>query len=281
MNRDSSIDIAKGIGIILVVWGHQFENCPIHDWIYLFHMPLFFFLGGCFIKNESYPVFLYKKVRTLFLPFLFFYSSSLVLKIILYRLKESNWEFLFNEYFFDTRSINYPLWFIVCLFVAMNVYYFIRRSRYEAILIAMSFCIAGLLYYKNIRLPIYLTQSLLAIGFIYLGEKFYKVSINNIRLLWISLLTLPFFVYAGINHIKVDMGGLTIDSNLMLFLLPAVSGIGITLLISRVISPYKCSLPLQSLGRFSLFVFALHANTGFLDSACKKIVEITPPPQNC
>lgn len=67
--RDNSIDIAKGIGIILVVWGHQFANCPILNWICLFHMPLFFFLGGCFINDEKYSVFLYKKIRTLFIPF--------------------------------------------------------------------------------------------------------------------------------------------------------------------------------------------------------------------
>lgn len=36
--RDKSIDIAKGIGIILVVYGHL--PCLIREEIYLFHMPL-------------------------------------------------------------------------------------------------------------------------------------------------------------------------------------------------------------------------------------------------
>ena len=38
--RDRSIDIAKGIGIITVVWGHV--PCTNIQGIYLFHMPLFF-----------------------------------------------------------------------------------------------------------------------------------------------------------------------------------------------------------------------------------------------
>ena len=42
--RDKSIDIAKGIGIILVVYGHL--ACPISEEIFLFHMPLFFLLSG-------------------------------------------------------------------------------------------------------------------------------------------------------------------------------------------------------------------------------------------
>ena len=280
MNRDSSIDISKGIGIILVVWAHQFGICPIHDWIYLFHMPLFFFLGGCFIKNESYPVFLYKKTRTLLVPFIFFYLSSLILKIILYRLREGNFDFMTHGYFFSTSSINFPLWFIVCLFIAINIYYFIRKFRYEAVkavLVTVSFCIACLLYYKNVKLPVFLTQALLAIGFIYLGEKFYKARLSNIRLFWITLITLPFFVFAGIKGIKVDMGGLVIDKNFMLFLLPAFSGIGLTLLISRLICKYKGANVLQSLGRFSLYIFALHVNTSFLDAICRKIVEFTPP----
>lgn len=46
--RDTTVDIAKGLGIFLVVLGHV----PIPMWlctpIYLFHMPLFFFLSGMF-----------------------------------------------------------------------------------------------------------------------------------------------------------------------------------------------------------------------------------------
>lgn len=39
--RNNIIDIAKGIGIILVVAGHSMEWPK--NFIYLFHMPLFFF----------------------------------------------------------------------------------------------------------------------------------------------------------------------------------------------------------------------------------------------
>lgn len=84
MQRDKSVDIAKGIGIILVVWGHTFGCCPIFNWIHLFHMPLFFLLSGCFINpNESYRVFFYKKWRTLLVPFISFYLICLSIKLIL------------------------------------------------------------------------------------------------------------------------------------------------------------------------------------------------------
>ncbi len=42
-NRDKSLDIAKAICIILMVVGHS--GCPtyLHDFVYMFHMPCFFF----------------------------------------------------------------------------------------------------------------------------------------------------------------------------------------------------------------------------------------------
>lgn len=53
MKRVESVTIAKAIGIILMVVGHSgLGGYPIR-FIYLFHMPLFFFLSGyCF--KESY-----------------------------------------------------------------------------------------------------------------------------------------------------------------------------------------------------------------------------------
>ena len=48
--RDSTWDAVKGIGIILMVIGHS--GCPtfLHDFIYLFHMGLFFFVSGRYLK---------------------------------------------------------------------------------------------------------------------------------------------------------------------------------------------------------------------------------------
>lgn len=40
------LDVLKGIGIILVVVGHIYSNKTIFNWLYSFHMPLFFFAAG-------------------------------------------------------------------------------------------------------------------------------------------------------------------------------------------------------------------------------------------
>ena len=45
--RAGYLDIAKGIGILLVVWAHA--RGPFSTYIYQFHMPLFFFDFWLFI----------------------------------------------------------------------------------------------------------------------------------------------------------------------------------------------------------------------------------------
>ena len=68
MTRKVSIDIAKGLGICLVVLGHLSDyfgaNMPrVYSFIYLFHVPLFFFLSGLFYKEyDSFSVILKKEV---------------------------------------------------------------------------------------------------------------------------------------------------------------------------------------------------------------------------
>ena len=72
-NNCNSITIAKAIGIILMVVGHS--GCPkaLFNFIYLFHMPLFFFCSGIFYKEISSmnaaTLFLKKRINGLYIPF--------------------------------------------------------------------------------------------------------------------------------------------------------------------------------------------------------------------
>jgi len=73
--RIEYLDIARGIGILLVVLGHNdFEVISefVHQVIYSFHIPLFFFLSGYFI-NTSIPFFDFfkKRFNSLLKPYLF------------------------------------------------------------------------------------------------------------------------------------------------------------------------------------------------------------------
>lgn len=68
IERRYDLDIAKGIGIILVVWAHA--NGPLTDIIGQFHMPLFFFISGMlFHDNGNLFPYIKRKCNSLLLPF--------------------------------------------------------------------------------------------------------------------------------------------------------------------------------------------------------------------
>lgn len=107
--RINWIDIARGIGIILVVFGHTWrENLP-KDWLYSFHMPLFFFISGWLVNIKktnliNWKNFLIKKFLSLIVPYVLF----ILLTYLYWSVIESH----FRE--FDEG----PLWFLLVLFVS-------------------------------------------------------------------------------------------------------------------------------------------------------------------
>jgi fucose 4-O-acetylase-like acetyltransferase len=56
-SRNSTIDVAKGVGIFFVVLGHNWlsthEKSELSRVIFSFHMPLFFFLAGIFLRASD------------------------------------------------------------------------------------------------------------------------------------------------------------------------------------------------------------------------------------
>jgi fucose 4-O-acetylase-like acetyltransferase len=86
------IEMLKGISIILVILGHAIIVYPIdlhnilwckilYDFIYTFHMPLFFAVSGyCFSYNKNYVQFIKKKVVRLLFPYIIFSLPDLLLR---------------------------------------------------------------------------------------------------------------------------------------------------------------------------------------------------------
>lgn len=71
--RNSVISIIKGLAIILMVVGHAEAPELITNFIYTFHMPVFFICAGYFFSRKyvSDPwSFISKRFRGLYLPFL-------------------------------------------------------------------------------------------------------------------------------------------------------------------------------------------------------------------
>lgn len=130
MKRLLYLDIMRGIAIWLVVIGHiiQYNNCvdwmhnPVFEWIYSFHMPLFFYISGYLAYKTTkietfsdYMSYSKKKVFALLVPLVV-------------------WSLIGNRYFFaknidsfqmiDLWNVFYlrGLWFLKYLFVISLLY---------------------------------------------------------------------------------------------------------------------------------------------------------------
>lgn len=117
------IDVAKGIGIILVVLGHSMF--PKHILISGFHMPLFFILAGItFSARTNFTTFIFKKIQRILIPFFFWYILSYLLGLS-----------------------NGPLWFLYTLFGSLVcIYVLVKYANLfcqSFIVLVTSLCIWG------------------------------------------------------------------------------------------------------------------------------------------
>lgn len=126
--RTVSIDYAKGIGIIFVVFGHvillrdgrigsnALPNLP--EWIYSFHMPLFFVINGVLLGLKgSLRINVKNKFLTYMIPY-FFWSGVYIFLLLIANPK--SWRNIVLERGYATltgRGIA-PLWFLSSLFFA-------------------------------------------------------------------------------------------------------------------------------------------------------------------
>ena len=134
--RVQYIDIAKGIGILLVVLGHNDLNAYhplLHRFIYAFHMALFFFLSGIFFNpDRPFKVLVKKRFDGLIKPLIF--TILLIYGISLFFGKISLSDVairLFKSLYMTGPYLNWvQLWFLPLLFlVNLYAYFFYKFTR--------------------------------------------------------------------------------------------------------------------------------------------------------
>ena len=155
-NRIKFVDIARGLGIILVVFGHaivpEIRNTSnifmnIYKYIYIFHMPLFFFISGYVfeINKEKYSdkkLFIKKKAQNLLIPYLTFSIISYIVIFLclnitglrdilinagykITNIGESTYQILLCS-----NNIDKHIWFVYALFFVFLFNIFIKNKSY-------------------------------------------------------------------------------------------------------------------------------------------------------
>ena len=69
-NRIEWLDIAKGLGIFCIVIGHNIVPQWLSDWVFSFHVPLFFIVSGYFYRQRSLAETIEKGWKQLLRPML-------------------------------------------------------------------------------------------------------------------------------------------------------------------------------------------------------------------
>lgn len=271
-------DIAKGIGIILVVIGHSFPDSTklaagsfvyfLYKMIYSFHMPLFFFVSGLvsagIVKkigaNEKLRE-IKKKAMRLLVPYFVFGAIFIPLRVVFAEFARFSYDFTKLYTVFLGNNPCGQLWFLYVLFLFSLI----------AILFATE---------KNI------TWLLIPAAIVTLVSPYATLYYDGIS--WYNSLFMCFFYFAGLNisryhdrlykHMDPRLLFVSVPAFAgafalfmlsgefyMLKILTASTGIVTVLCLSELISRIKTSLisdALQECGKYSMDIYIIHSPAG-------------------
>lgn len=174
VNRIEWIDIAKGIGIILMVIGHTGIGANVSRFIYSFHMPMFFVLSGILYNHEKYKSFralLKARLYSLCIPYLVF---TVVAFVGMRALGLVEWVELYKGW------SGYALWFIPVLLMTELAYnricHLMSRLNFATggviFLLLLCICTGYLVSLEGVHLYYKIEVVLFAIFFFGCGHRF-------------------------------------------------------------------------------------------------------------
>lgn len=150
MERDYTIDIAKAIGIILMIIGHC-HGLPwlFRNFIFSFHMPLFFIFSGYFYKPQIIKGLIFSGFKHLVRPYLITSLAAILLCVIAQHYDSAGKKIIGMmmsnggqacEKYGSTLPLIGPIWFLLALFWCKIFYAYIKqRTNYP---LAYSFIIS-------------------------------------------------------------------------------------------------------------------------------------------
>ena len=265
--RITWIDMARGYGILLVIFAHLYVG-PLHSWIYSFHLPLFFFLSGYLFKtSESFLSFLIKKIKSLLIPYIFlglpviiFYTFSSralsipgVIDIVM--------SFIFQQKFLN-------IWFITCLFILEIVFYFVSKyikSDLGILLISVLSVLIGYVFYQTTDMLLYwnadtclMALPFYSVGYILRKKGVIQKCLDNLSLSFILFVSFVFInlIFWYVNYRQETSLNMFYNSYGIIpaTYLSAFAGIFFMIIISNFINIDIVNY----IGRNSMIYFVLH-----------------------
>lgn len=193
--RDSSFDILKGLGIILMIWVHC-KTPAISQFAYTFHMPLFLFISGYFYKRRIFKQELSLDIQRIIVPYLFTCFVMIVLAYIFFdnfSLKFMTKTAMLSSLWggavfgslstFTERLFIGPLWFLLGLFwtrlIFCTMLRFIKSDLICGSIIFVLAITAKCIFEVFGHVPLSILQAFGCSGFFYMGFIAKKYDLLN------------------------------------------------------------------------------------------------------
>lgn len=274
--RVGYFDIAKGIGMILVIIGHL-GVAPINHFIYSFHMPLFFFCAGYFLSQKmDIGSFIKKKARQLIIPYYFTCMILVCIVIIIDVIKGNTFDIVILDVIKWTISALYAsgnrepfgiprigaIWFLWALFIGITIVRIMidRLNKIFITLFAIAFLILGTYSSDIWWLPLSIQPAFCGILFVILG--FYC---NQIKLDFQMYKPIAFVLFVAwfcsSIYIETNMAKGVYSHGLFNYLV-AIDGVYIFILLSKKIDSVLKNTKIRGIlifiGQNSLVIMCLH-----------------------
>lgn len=266
--RDATLDVAKGMAIVLVVYGHCLRGLTSagmvgeQSWlqftdylIYCFHMPLFFFVSGLFVRssiNKGASQFWRGKAQTIVYPYFLWSLLQGAVQITLAGTGATNGEMqpmALVKILWEPIS---PFWFLYALFFAMAAAYVLRATRPEFLAgLALVALLSGLLGLPQVLEDIAYGTFYLALGMVAI-ERGWAATMLTVRAGPAAMIAAVFIMAAGLSLFAELPSRLAFPA--------ALAGIAATLAISSIAVrkwPPLAAM-LAHFGRASLAIYVMH-----------------------
>ena len=279
------VDYAKAGSILLVVMGHAGFPESVRSVIYVFHIPLFFFLSGLFFSFEKYPeykTFLKNRFLQLVVPYLFFNIITYLFWLTVGRQfgKDALFDLdplkpllgiLYGNATGHFLEHNVPLWFLACLFITENLYFLVFRklNRKFQFFVLILAALVGYFDYKynhSLRFPWGMNIAVVMLVFYGTGSllRFWFLAEAKSKLILFSETVISAVVVLLVAQWngKIEVSAHEYGHYLY-FLVGAFAGILFAVSLSKLIDQAGLNLNfLQFIGKNTLIVLALHLTAG-------------------
>lgn len=286
------LDIAKGIGIILVLYSHSCGFPIFGNAVVAFYMPLFFFVSGYVYREGRTPAEnIKRKLKQLLIPYagytLLLYAEHILLAVIKHELTWENiimpllgalysraalYADMTGDNIFFLLLSNGPLWFITAMASGCVIFYllverFLKNKKDMIVITAVLTAITAIFAYCPYLLPWSLDTASAVALFMLMGAKLGQIQYfgdenkKQFNIIVVCLATLVYCLVTQVAEpINLSIREFGYDGILgaFWFLAAASAGVLIFLWLCRYIEKFRWTRIFILIGKHTYSIMALH-----------------------